>query len=499
MSLKELNSKTAIKRICRERVIQFGEGNFLRGFVEWIIYEMNRKIGFDTSVVMTPGTSNPKSLERLKKQDWLYHINLQGFQGGENIDTVTIIDSISRGVSPFTQFEEFLKLAEIPDMRFIISNTTEAGIAFDSSCSFSDRPASSFPGRLTQLLFHRYVTFKGDSERGFIILPCELIYKNGRCLSECVNSYIDLWKEDMGDQYEGFKSWFNNHCFVCNTLVDRIVPGFPEAKAEEINRKTGFEDKAIVQGEIFHLWVIECPSNMTLRKLKNEFPAEHAGLNVLITGDESPYHARKVTLLNAPHTLLAPVALMSGKDFVRDACEDDLLSRYVRTVQVEELLPTVNLPQKELESFAHDIMERFMNPYIDHNLNSIMLNAFPKYKARVIPALLRYVEKYDKLPVGMVFGLAALIHFYKPSVEASSTESQPRDNVSIIEFFNEVWKSDNFDYIAREVLGAKELIWEEHGDLNNISGLSLLLSTFLSLIEKDGMKGALITVLNNRF
>lgn len=494
MAIKQLNGTTCYKRTAPERVIQFGEGNFLRGFVDWIIEEMDRRTGFNASVVAIPGTPAGRTHEKLSRQDYLYHVNLQGLLNDKNVNIYSKIEVISRIVSPFTDFDEYLKLGELPDVRFVLSNTTEAGIVFDSKCKFNDRPASTFPGKLTQLLFRRYKTFGGDPAKGLIILPCELIFENGRELRNCINAYIELWRDDLGVDYAGFDEWVNRHCHICNTLVDRIVSGFPASKISEINRTVGFDDRCLVQGEIYHLWVIECPQNMTVGELEREFPARQAGLNVLITDDEAPYHQRKVTLLNAPHTLLAPTAYLAGLDIVRDAVKHPVVGRYLRQVQLEELLPTLSMPQDELRQYAGGVTERFCNPYIDHSLRSIMLNAFSKYNARVVPALKRYVELRGRLPEGMVFGLAALVTYYKGGERADGQPVEPNDSAEIIEFMSNVWQLGDYHEMAAGILGEASLLWDGNGNLNSIPGLTEALAENLKMIADKGVLDSLKTL-----
>lgn len=320
--LKALNKRTAPKSVAPEKIIQFGEGNFLRAFVDWIVWNMNKKTDFNGSVVVVQPLAGGM-VDWLNGQDCLYHVNLQGKENGQAINTLDRIDVISRALNPYSQNQAFMALAEQPEMRFIISNTTEAGIAFDDSCKFTDAPAASYPGKLVQLLFHRYKFFEGDPTKGMILMPCELIFLNGHHLKECIYQYIELWKGDMGADYEGFKEWFTNYCYVCATLVDRIVPGFPRDTIKEIQQKVCYKDNLVVKAESFHLWVIEKAENMTVEQMQEEFPAHKAGLHVLITDNEKPYHERKVTLLNGPHTVLSPVTYLSGVNIVRDACKDN--------------------------------------------------------------------------------------------------------------------------------------------------------------------------------
>ena len=261
--LQALNKRTAPKSVMPEKIIQFGEGNFLRAFVDWIVWNMDQKTDFNGSVVVVQPIERGM-VDWLNGQDCLYHVNLQGRQNGEAVNSLTRIDVISRALNPYSQNAAFMALADQPEIRFVISNTTEAGIAFDPACKLSDAPASSYPGKLVQLLYRRYQTFNGCPSKGLIIMPCELIFLNGHHLKECIEKYIELWKDDFGADYEGFKEWFEKYNYVCATLVDRIVPGFPRKEIADIQQKISYADNLVVQAEIFHLWVIEKPTNMSI-------------------------------------------------------------------------------------------------------------------------------------------------------------------------------------------------------------------------------------------
>lgn len=490
--LKALNKRTAPKSVMPERIIQFGEGNFLRAFVDWIIYNMDQKTNFNSSVVIVQPLAKGM-VDWLNGQDCLYHVNLQGKENGQPVNTLTRIDAVSRALNPYSQNQAFMALAEQPEMRFIISNTTEAGIAFDDSCKFTDKPAASYPGKLVQLLFHRYQYFNGDISKGMILMPCELIFLNGHHLKECIYQYIELWKEDMGKDYEGFKQWFTKYCYVCATLVDRIVPGFPRDTIKEIQQKIGYKDDLVVKAESFHLWVIEKAENMTIEQMKEEFPAEKAGLHVLITDDEKPYHARKVTLLNGPHTVLSPVSFLSGVNIVRDACEHPVLGKYIHKVQFDELMQTLDLPMEELQKFAADVLERFENPFVDHQVTSIMLNSFPKYETRDLPGVKIYLQRKGVLPQGLVFGLAAIITYYKGGKREDGTEIIPNDDIKIMEKLKDLWATADTQKIAEGVL-AFDYVW--HEDLNKtVPGLAALVKKDLDLIQAKGMLEAVKTIL----
>ena len=463
-----------------EKVIQFGEGNFLRAFIEWIIWKTNQKTDFNASVVVVQPIEKGM-VEWLNEQDGLYHLNLQGLLDGKPVDSVDLIDVISRGVNPFTDFKAYLALAEQEEMRFIISNTTEAGIAFDPSCRFDDAPASSYPGKLVQLLYHRYEHFNGDPSKGFIIFPCELIFENGKHLKECILQYIDLW--NLG---EGFRSWFLGSCGVYSTLVDRIVPGYPRDNAAALCERAGYDDHLLDKAEIFHLWVIEAP-----KEVAAEFPADKAGLNVLFVPSEAPYHERKVTLLNGPHTVLSPVGYLSGLNTVRECCQDPLIGKFVTKVMFDELLPTLNLPEEELRKFACDVLDRFNNPYVKHFVTSIMLNSFPKFKTRDLPGLKTYLERKGELPRCLVLGLAAICTYYKGG-KRGEDEIVVNDDEAIKALLQDLWATGDVAAVAKGVLGA-EFIWGE--DLNAIPGLAAMLTENLALIQEKGMRTAVEAVL----
>ena len=478
--MKALNRSTAETVKYPTRIIQFGEGNFLRAFVDWIIWNTNQKTGFNAGVTVVQPIDRGM-VDLLNSQDGLYHVNLQGIDKGEVVDSIQMIDVINSGLNPYTQFDEYMALAENPDIRFVISNTTEAGITFDPSCNLEDRPASSYPGKLTQLLFHRYRHFEGASDKGLIILPCELIFLNGKELKKCIYQYIELWQ--LG---EGFKTWFEQACGVYCTLVDRIVPGYPKDTIGQIQESIGYEDKLVVKGEIFHLWVIEAPQSVA-----EEFPADKAGLNVLFVPSEAPYHERKVTLLNGPHTVLSPVGYLSGLDTVRECVEDPEIGKFVRKVMYEELLETLNLPKEELTAFADSVLERFLNPYVKHFVTSIMLNSFPKYKTRDLPGLKTYLERKGELPKGLVLGLAGIITYYKGGMRGD-VEIVPDDDAAIVDLLKELWATGDVAKVTEGVLAA-EFIWGEN--LNEVPGLNEMVSAYLELIQKEGMRAAVRSIL----
>ncbi len=479
--MERLNRKSAPQaKQYTEKVIQFGEGNFLRAFIEWIIWKTNQKTDFNGSVVVVQPIEKGM-VSWLNEQDGLYHLNLQGLQNGEPVNSLDLIDVISRGLNPYEDFEAYLKLAEQPEIRFVISNTTEAGIAFDPACKLDDKPASSYPGKLTQLLYHRFQYFKGAADKGLIIFPCELIFENGKHLKECIREYIKLW--NLG---EAFSAWFENSCGVYSTLVDRIVPGYPRDTAAELCERAGYDDHLLDKAEIFHLWVIEAP-----KEVAAEFPADKAGLHVLFVPSEAPYHERKVTLLNGPHTVLSPVGYLSGLNTVKECCEDPEIGQFVKKVMYDELLPTLNLPESELLQFAGDVVERFRNPFVKHFVTSIMLNSFPKFKTRDLPGLKTYLERKGELPKGLVLGLAGICTYYKGG-KRGEDEIVPQDDEKIIGLLKDLWATGDVRKVAQGVL-ADDFIWGE--DLNAIPGLTDLLAADLALIQAEGMRAAVKSIL----
>ena len=478
--MKDMNRQTAQAAKYPTKVIQFGEGNFLRAFVDWIIWKTNQASDFNAGVVVVQPIDRGM-VDMLNAQDGLYHVNLQGIDRGQPVDSIDMVDVINYGLNPYTQNEEFMALADDPNIRFVISNTTEAGIAFDPACKLEDKPASSYPGKLTQLLYRRYQHFNGDVAKGLIILPCELIFLNGKELKKCIYQYIELW--NLGD---GFKNWFEQACGVYCTLVDRIVPGYPKDTIDQIHERIGFKDNLVVKGEIFHLWVIEAPESVAA-----EFPADKAGLNVLFVPSEAPYHERKVTLLNGPHTVLSPVGYLSGLDTVRECVEDPEVGKFVHKVMYEELLETLNLPKPELEAYAASVVERLVNPFVKHFVTSIMLNSFPKYKTRDLPGVKTYLERKGELPKGLVLGLAAIITYYKGG-KRGDVEIVPNDDAAIIELLKNLWATGDVRKVAEGVLAA-EFIWGEN--LNEVPGLTDLVTTDLEIIQNEGMRAAVKTVI----
>ena len=442
------------------KVLQFGEGNFLRAFTNWIIEKMNQTDVLSSETVIIQPISQGL-VHILNQQEGLYHLSLKGLKNGKPTDETELITNVRKGINPYENFREFLAQAENPDLEFIISNTTEAGIAFQPNDKPNDQPPSSFPAKVAVFLRHRYQHFNGAGEKGLIFLPCELIDKNGEKLKQYIIQLAESWSWD-----QEFINWVNNHCIFCNTLVDRIVPGFPRETIDEVQESLGYSDQLVVVGEQFHLWVIEGPE-----EVKERFPAHQAELNVVFTSDLAPYRTRKVRILNGAHTLGVPTGYLYGNRTVRENMDDPISGAFLEKAIFDEIIPTLEGEEEDLKQFAKDVMDRFRNPFIKHLLSSIALNSTSKYKTRVLPSLLTYHQITGKVPQRLALGLAALICFYKGEFEGQPTPIN--DVKEATTFFEDEWKTwkDKKDTVVLVAAVLKhEPFWGQ--DLTGITGLA---------------------------
>lgn len=470
-----LNRSTASVNTYTERIIQFGEGNFLRAFANWMIQEMNKNAGFDGGVVAIQPIDQGL-IKMLNDQDGLYTLYLNGIKNGKAISEHEIIDCIQRGIDPYTSPGDFFATAENPELRFVISNTTEAGISYNANDKLTDAPQSSYPGKLTALLFKRFQKFGGASDKGLIVIPCELIDKNGENLKKIILQYAADW--NLGEE---FVEWINEDNIFCNTLVDRIVPGYPRDKMEAITAELGYKDNLVVEGEQFHLWVIEGPA-----EVKEEIPAEACGLNIVFTDNMEPYRTRKVRILNGAHTTLVPVGYLYGIDKVRESLEDEVVGGYLQKTIFEEICPTLDLSKEELDQFSNDVLDRFRNPYLEHALMSISLNSTSKFKTRVLPSILEFIKRKDALPQGLLFSLASLIAFYKGDRDGETISI--KDDQFALDFFAEQWATGNVALVAEKTLANTEF-WGT--DLTKLEGVQAAVTKHLEAIVNLGMKTAL--------
>ncbi|MBC8062812.1 MAG: tagaturonate reductase [Clostridiaceae bacterium] len=467
-----------------EKVLQFGEGNFLRAFVDWQIDKMNKEADFNGSVVVVQPIEFGL-VDKLNEQDGLYTLYLQGMNEGKAIEEHSVINSISRGINPYSHHEEYLKLAENPELRFVFSNTTEAGIAFDETDKLEDKPQKSFPGKFTALLYKRFKFFSGQKEKGLIIIPCELIDKNGDKLKTVILQFAKLWNLEAG-----FTTWINEANTFCSTLVDRIVPGYPRDTIKEITEELGYEDNLVNVGEHFHLFIIEGP-----KWIENEFPVSKAGLNIKFVDAMAPYRTRKVRILNGSHTSLVPVAYLYGLNTVAESVDHPLIGKFIKDTIYEEIIPTLDLPAEELKYYAKVVLERFMNPFVKHYLMSISLNSMSKYETRDLPSLLEYVKIKGQLPKRLVFSLAALIEFYKGKRGEETIKLS--DDEDILDLYKTAWGNCDGTEAALKSLVTTVLAYKKvwKMDLNEVQGLTEAVTHYLINIEKLGMVDALKAVL----
>lgn len=481
--MKTLNRSNVPNNSYPERILQFGEGNFLRAFADWMIHEMNNITGFDAGVVVIQPIAQGL-VKILNDQNGLYTLYLNGIKNGLPVSEHQIIDCIQRAIDPYQEYSTFLAIAENTHLRFFISNTTEAGIAYSKTDKLADSPQKSFPGKLTAFLYKRFKTFKGATDKGLIILPCELIDRNGDNLKRIILQYAAEWNLPTE-----FTNWINKHNIFCNTLVDRIVPGYPKNKIDKITKELGYIDNLVVEGEQFHLWVIEGP-----KEVKEEFPAVQSGLNVVFTDNMEPYRTRKVRILNGAHTTLVPVGYLYGIDNVRESLEDPVVSVFLKNVIFNEICPTLDFSEKELIQFSNDVLDRFKNPYLEHALLSISLNSISKYKTRVLPSVLEFIERKNKLPEHLLFSLAALIAFYKG--ERNGEAIKLADDPEILNFFKSHWSQVNgskesITRIVNSVLSNSNF-WDR--DLTTIDGLQNEVVLSLLSILNIGMHRAIINL-----
>ena len=448
----------------KETIIQFGEGGFLRSFADVFVHKMNEQGLYDGKIVVVQPISKGL-IPVINEQHGIYHQFLRGVENGKVVNDCIEVHSISRGIDPYTDYDEYLKLAENPDFRVIITNTTEAGIEYLGTEKLDDRPPKSFPAKLTSLLYKRFSLGLG----GFIILSCELIDNNGKELLNCVLKYAELWNLP-----KAFIEWIRTQNYFCNTLVDRICTGYPkdEAEKQELDTRLKNElgltnsDKLMNTAEIFHLWVIE-------GNFENEFPLKKAGINVIWTPDVKPYKKRKVRILNGAHTSMVLAARLYGLSTVKECLDDKTVNAFLNKTLFQEIVPTLaagqnSATQKEYEQFAKDVLERFANPFVKHQLLSIALNSVSKFKARVLPTIIEYMDIFGKIPQCLTFSLAALIVFYKTD--------EANDGEEIMSFM----KTSNPEQIL-----AREDYWGQ-----DISFLLDDVQKFYDIIINNGIKAA---------
>ena len=455
------------------RILQFGGGNFLRAFTGWMVEVLNEETSFGGNIAVVKPTKQG-SYSKLKRQDGLYHVLLWGIKDGGEFTEIKRIHCIREIVNPYTAWDTYLKLAEIESIRFVVSNTTEAGIRFDPNAENSGKVPSGFPAKLTLWLYHRYRFFKGDKSAGCYILPCELIEDNGTQLYSCILKHAKNWGFE-----DGFTDWLKTSNYFCNTLVDRIVSGFPHKIAYEFYNQTGFCDELLVAGEYYHSWVIEGPE-----MLRDELPVENTPMNVQFVEDLEPYREMKVRILNASHSIMVPIGCLMGLNFVHECMEEKLLTQFLRRMITEEICPTLELPSKDVMAFAEATLSRFQNPRLNHRLMSIALNSMTKFNTRVIPVFLAYYHNFGKLPVCIVLALAAQICFYRHAEDKGIPDSP-----ETIAFIRSIWNAyDQTEKGAGKVVSgilSGPNLWA--AELVRVPGLHQALGSFVFRIASEGI------------
>ena len=486
-----LINETVIKAARPIKVLQFGEGNFLRAFVDYMIDIMNEKAVFDGGVVIVKPIAFG-NIDALNAQGCVYTVYLRGKLGGEIVAQKRVVTSVANGVDAYLQYADYAALAKLPDLRFIVSNTTEAGIVYDENDELSLTPPKSYPGKLTKLLYERYLAFDGAEGKGVIILPVELIEENGKKLRECCLALTERWGLPTG-----FRDWLVGSNIFCSTLVDRIVTGYPKDEAASIEAGLGYEDKLLVAGEPFALWVIESDRPEIVRQ---EFPLDKAGLPVIFTDNLKPYRERKVRILNGAHTSTVHAAYLAGLDTVGGLMGDKTMRRLIERNIYDELAPNVPLPAEEVRAFADSVVERFENPFIKHSLLSISLNSISKFKARVLPSIRETLGRTGTLPDSLCFSLSALMAFYSGSCDESGRLTAARgddtyeiiDDAAVLDFFaaNHTLSPEDFTV----ALLSREDFWG--GDLSAMPGLANKVAGHLRRIRDKGARAAAESLFN---
>lgn len=478
--INELYSRTP-----REiKIVQFGEGNFLRGFVDYMVDIANEKCDFngDVAIVKPIEFGN---LDRFHTQDNLYTVFLRGKINGEITEENRVITCVNKALDTYGYYEEYMALARLESLRFVVSNTTEAGIVFDARDRFDLTPPITYPGKLTKFLYERFQVFHGDPGKGLIMLPVELIENNGKKLKECVLKCIDLWK--LGD---GFQKWVDESNIFCSTLVDRIITGYPKEEAQKIWESLGYKDELLDIGEPFALWVIESDRNIS-----EEFPLDKAGMHVIFTNNQKPYRERKVRILNGAHTSTVLAGYLMGKNIVLECMNDKTVRKLMETIIFKEIVPTVKLPREEAIEFANSVLERFENPFVNHALLSISLNSVSKWKARILPTFRDNFEMMKTPPKYLTFSFAALMAFYTSDrlengvlIGDRGGESYDiRDDKQVLEFFAANSKSKSTrDFVI--AFASNTDLWGE--DLTKYNGFTDMVTRYLEDIKKNGMTAA---------
>jgi len=467
------------------KMLQFGEGNFLRAFVDYFFDVANEKADWNGKAVLIQPIAHGTLCGEFEKQEGLYTLYLRGSEQGETVNLKRVISVVKDCMNPYEEWDELGRLFALDSIEYVTSNTTEAGIVYEPECKLDDAPPASFPAKLTSLLYERYKAGK----KGVVILSCELIDNNGKVLEEICGKHADDWGLE-----DGFKTWLKDECLFCSTLVDRIVPGRirDPKEVEALQEENGYEDILMDVGEIFGVWYIEGPE-----WLADKLPFKKAGVNVHVVPEVAPYKKRKVRILNGAHTGFVLGAYLSGQDIVRDCMKNETIKGFMNKMLYDEVIPILPLDKEDCKNFAAAVEDRFNNPFVDHQLLSISLNSTAKYKARNLPTLLEYVESFGKLPKCLVMGLAAYIAFYSSDIQRldetglvckrpAGNEYTVQDDRWVLEFYLENKGADE-ETLCRKVLSNTSM-WDQ--DLTEVPGLLDQVVADLKLIHTEGAEKA---------
>lgn len=466
-----------------EKVLQFGEGNFLRAFVDWMIELSNKQGVFNGSVVICQPIEQGMC-KQLNAQNCQYTVIMRGIEDGVPFEKMERVSSISRCINPYEDYQSLLDVARSNDLRVVVSNTTEAGIAYHPDDRLSDQPPVSYPAKLCVLLYTRFKAFLSDPQKGLLILPVELIDNNGAELKRIVYRYAQEWKLEAE-----FIHWLDASCEFASTLVDRIVTGYPHHQKEEFQAKLGYIDQMMVTCELFNLWVIEAAD-----KWKDVFPIGTQPSHVIWTKDVTPYKKRKVRILNGAHTATVLAAYLAGHEIVSDFMKEGLFKNYMNSLLLDEVIPTIELPRDDLIAFANAVNDRFENPYIAHKLLDISLNSCSKINARCVPSLVDYLTLHHRPPKHLIFALAAFIRFYRGKWEEgkylgqreNGSKFEIHDDNDLLEFFETVWQSNDYAHVAQMVLSNMDM-WSGR-DLTKLDGVLDAVASSLTSIMNHGIR-----------
>ena len=474
MALKALNKQNVEKPTLPIKILQFGEGNFLRAFVDWQIDKANE------AGIMNHGVAIVQPIDKgmagmLEQQDCLYHVYLEGVKDKQPVKDIRLVRSVQCAINPYEDYAAYEQIFLSPELEATVSNTTEAGIRYEEGDDLWALPPKSYPAKMTALLYKRFKHFAGDPTKGLCIICCELIENNGSTLREYVLRHAEYNK--LGAD---FIEWVEKYCHFCDTLVDRIVPGFPRENIDEIKAELGFDDNLVVKAEFYHLWAIGGPG---YEEVQRRLPLDKAGLHVIFMPTIKQFRDKKVRILNGSHTGMVPIGLQIGCETVMDAFNNADLEAFINTMVAEEVIPMIEEDQAELKEFAAGSLERFYNPYIRHMLKTISLNSLSKWETRNFPTVLDNWKKAGKVAEKELFTFAALLTLYSGKVDFT-----PDDTAEHVEFIQKVWNSEDVDATVRAIVGNRN-IWTV--DLTEVEPFVEKVSGYVKVILAEGMAAAL--------